>query len=160
MRLPVAFVALLLLAGCDLFGESRPERVRARPVVTSSTAEGLADARGRWAEADLDDYQLEYTRACECLRAAAGPFLVTVEGGAVTEVEPLSGEPLPDGYEPFTVVRLFDAIDEAFDEGADAVDVVYDAALGFPVRIAIDYDARVADEELYLEVTGFERLDG
>lgn len=160
MRRLAAVCLVLTLSACDLFGEGRPDRVNGRPVVTSTSPDGLAEALARWVEADLDDYRVEYARACECLQAAAGPFLVTVRDGTVTDVASLGGEPLPDGFAPFTVERLFATIGDAFDEGADAVEVTYDVALGLPVRVAIDYDERVADEELYVEVTGFERLDG
>jgi hypothetical protein len=155
------FLFLLLpLAGCDLFGEDRPQRVDGRSVVQSETTGGLAEARGRWAEAGVAHYRFEYFRACECLASEVGPFVVTVRGAEVEDVEGLAGAPLPDGHVAFTVARLFDRIEAAFEQGADRVNVTYDAVLGFPIDVAIDYDLGVADEELLVEVLGFERLDG
>lgn len=159
MRHLVLLLVLFALAGCDLLGEDRPPRTDGRAVVASGTPEGLAEARQRWAEAGVARYRFEYARACECLPGASGPFVATVRGERVEDVESLAGEPLPDGYAAFTVERLFEAIEDAFEAGAASMGVTYDAALGFPVDVAIDYDEEVADEELIVRVEGFERLD-
>jgi len=155
----VFFLVLLALAGCDLFGEDRPARIDGRAVVHSGTLDGLADARERWASTGIEEYRFEYSRACECLASQVGPFVVTVSGGEVEDVESLAGAPLPDDYVAFTVAGLFERIGDAFEQGADRVDVAYDAALGFPIDVEIDYDRGVVDEELLVEVLGFERLD-
>ncbi|MBK7556184.1 MAG: hypothetical protein IPI55_16730 [Flavobacteriales bacterium] len=38
------------------------------------------------------------------------------------------------------------------------LDVTYDEATGVPQSIAIDISEQMADEELYLEISGFEAL--
>ncbi len=159
MRWIAFLLALVSLTGCDLLGDDRLPRVDGRAVVRADTRDGLVEAQARWTAADAAQYRFEYALACECDEADAGPFVVEVEGARAVDVEHLRGEPLPENHVAFTVARLFDAIEDAFEEEAVRVEVAYDAALGFPVDVEIDYDLEIADEELRVEVHGFERLD-
>jgi hypothetical protein len=47
-------------------------------------------------------------------------------------------------------------INEAEAQGAARLDVSYDEATGVPQSIVIDISEQMADEELYLDVSGFE----
>ena len=59
-----------------------------------------------------------------------------------------TGEPLPDvspANTP-TIDELFAELARAYRD-AHRVDVEYDRTLGYPTRVNIDWDAKVADEE-------------
>jgi hypothetical protein len=47
-----------------------------------------------------------------------------------------------------TVEGLFDYIQAAIDKKAHAVNVVYDAELGYPTSIEVDYIERAVDDEI------------
>ncbi len=44
----------------------------------------------------------------------------------------------------------------AIDEGADSLGAMYDAQLGYPTSILIDFSRRLADDELVLEASDLE----
>lgn len=141
---------LLLAAGCSLLGP------------TDQARDDLERARQRWEARDLDRYTYLIRRACECLPETTGPFEVRVRPGEEPVViRPEDGErlepPLADAFP--TVSGLFDLIDQALRRGAYRVDVDYDPTTGTPVRITIDDDERVADEELLYWSTVPEPID-
>jgi hypothetical protein len=51
-----------------------------------------------------------------------------------------------------TVDGLFDFIADAIDRGAETIDVTFDAELGLPTHIRVDYRLGLADEEIAYEV--------
>ena len=58
-----------------------------------------------------------------------------------------------------TVAGLFDLIQEAIDQGAYSISVVYHPDLGYPASLGIDYDRRIADEEVGFRVSGVSELE-
>ncbi|MEA5507094.1 DUF6174 domain-containing protein [Halotia wernerae UHCC 0503] len=52
--------------------------------------------------------------------------------------------------------KLFNVIQDAIVRRASSLNVWYDARLGYPIQIDIDYSAQIADEELYLTIENFE----
>ena len=50
--------------------------------------------------------------------------------------------------EPMTVEEMFALIQNAIDEKADAITVTYDATLGYPKELWVDYSKMMADEEM------------
>lgn len=125
-----------------------------------TTPEELAEARARWQAAGPSHYRFVYEVSCFCPEDARGPFTITVRDGAVQEVL-FQGRPLDpaDPRHP-TVDGLFAMLGEAFDEDAELVRVAYDATLGYPVSAYVDYQARMADEELGFTVSALTPLDG
>ena len=64
--------------------------------------------------------------------------------------------PEHDGFGRYvTIDALFDTIQEGIDENAAEVTVTYDPALGYPTDAAVDYDARMADEEYRFIASGY-----
>jgi hypothetical protein len=112
----------------------------------------LERARVLWRAAGIRDYTYRLRRICFCLPESLGPAWVTVRGSVlVTEVVYVDGgEPMPEQYaEGFLSVEgLFDLIDDALERGAAVVDVTYDPETGVPLDVFIDYEARMADEEM------------
>jgi hypothetical protein len=74
-----------------------------------------------------------------------------VRSSVVVSAQRLDGGPT-DPAQYLSVERLFGVIDEAIREDAARIRVVYDARLGFPADVYIDWDERLADEEFGYEV--------
>ena len=100
--------------------------------------------------------------SCECPSDVTRPVVVWVDRGFVEYLfYEDDGRPVPFSYaDSFpSVEQLFDAIQDGIDRGADYIDVRYDFTYGYPTSVYIDYDRRVADEELSLTARGLERWD-
>jgi hypothetical protein len=124
----------------------------------------LDAARARWQQAALVNYEYGYHKFCECHRESPPETTVTVRGGAVTNVRHRPAGSTVDvpaadkNFEYYwTVDGLFGAIASALERGVQ-VRAVYDADLGFPREIYIDYDADFIGDELDLRLTGVARL--
>jgi hypothetical protein len=119
----------------------------------------LDDARARWRSAAFSSYEYGYHKYCECHRDSPPETIVTIRDGKVvgvrhrpsgTATEVPAAEKNFDYY--WTVDGLFDLIASAQTRGAQ-VRAQYDAALGFPREIYIDYDAELIGDELDLRLT-------
>jgi len=111
----------------------------------------LTVARHRWGERQPPSYSLTVRRSCECLPEMIGPVVVVVRDGQVESRHYVSsGEPVPSTYADVfpTVDGLFARIEDALRQGAAKLEVDYDPTLGYPLRIAIDYNATAADDEV------------
>jgi hypothetical protein len=112
--------------------------------------------QSRWDSLGPDTYVYAIERLCFCGVEYRGPVRVRVVGGtAVERVYVDTGSAVPPGIagEFPTVEGLFELIGAAFESDAHQVDVTYDPAFGVPLDLWIDYDERVADEELGMQVT-------
>ncbi|WP_420454637.1 DUF6174 domain-containing protein [Rubrivirga sp.] len=154
---------LIPLAGCPAPAtvEAPDEGFPDGPALGGAPAERSPDldaARARWADAGLDAYAMTLQRICFCPSPDyTGPFAVVVRDGAVESVR-LDGAAVDD-ERGATVADLFDLIDEAYEKGAAAVDVTYDPEMGYPTSVGIDYDARMADEEIAYRVSDLRPAD-
>jgi hypothetical protein len=127
-------------------------------VVAFADAE-LDGARARWQAAALAGYEYGYHKFCECHRESPPETTVTVRDGKVVGVRhrpagtttdvPAADKNL-DYY--WTVDGLFDLIASAQARGVQ-VRASYDAALGFPREVYIDYDADFIGDELDVRLT-------
>ena|SRR5687768_50051 len=125
----------------------------------------LERARARWQSAELASYEYGYHKFCECHRESPPETVVTVRGGSVTGVRhrPVGGATeVPAAEKSFeyywTVDGLFALIESAQERGVQ-VRAAYDAELGFPREIYIDYDTNLIGDELDLRLTAVNRLD-
>lgn len=128
----------------------------------SELAERLDDARDRWARNAPPDYEMVLFRGCFCGPEGRGPVLVTVAAGEVasrTYVE--GGAEVRADLEPFfpDVEGLFDVAEEAV-RRADRVEAEFDPELGHPVRLTIDWQENVADEEVDYRIERLTPLAG
>ena len=124
----------------------------------------LDAARARWQQAALASYEYGYHKFCECHRESPPETTVTVRAGTVTNVRHRpagSAVDVPAADKNFeyywNVDGLFGVIASALERGVQ-VRTVYDAELGFPREIYIDYDANFIGDELDLRLTGVTRL--
>ena len=161
--LPV-LVALLALPACRTLRPSSSEPTEA---VASTRAASSANAQ-KWRAANVRAYTFTYERQCFCTAEVRGPFVVTVENGAVASVRRLAGGMTPDGTpapgaedrRPENRLRVedfFALLDGAFAENAAEVRVAYDRRLGFPTSVWIDRDRQMADEEVGYRLTDLRR---
>ena len=124
----------------------------------------LDAARARWKSAAIANYEYGYNKYCDCHRESPPETVVTVRGGTVTGVRhrPVGTTvevPAADKNLQYywTVDGLFELIAAAQARGVQ-VRAAYDAELGFPREIYIDYDAKLIGDELDLRMTGVTRL--
>ena len=99
---------------------------------------------------------------CNCPSDVTRPVVVWVDRGFVEYLYyEDDGRSVPLSYSDSfpSVEQLFDAIQDAIYRDADYIDVEYDFTYGYPTSVYIDYDRRVADEELSLTTRGLERWD-
>ena len=138
-----SILAIFAVAACS--NSTAPERAQ-------RAAENL------WAQRGPASYDITVSRGCECLPDATRPAVVSVRDGIVTSRTYVSdgatvGLTYAESYP--TVDGLFKKIDDARRQNPATLNVDYDPVLGFPTRIAIDYNLQMADDELYYQVSDF-----
>ena len=111
------------------------------PSITDGSAQAALDsARGRWREHGFANYRFRQSLQCFCPAEYGKPQRVTVRHRR--PVDP------PEHLRRYaSVPRLFRVVQDAIDRRA-AILIVRYGRTGLPRRIWIDYDQRVADEEL------------
>ena len=124
----------------------------------------LDAAQARWRAAALTGYEYGYHKYCDCHRESPPETTVSIRDGKVIRVRhrpagtttdvPAADKNL-DYY--WTVEGLFQLIGSAFERGV-SVRASYDATLGFPREIFIDYDADLIGDELDLRLTAVNPL--
>jgi hypothetical protein len=166
MRPWIPSVALAGLAVCAV---ARTEAAgRCQKDYTAQQQE-LTAARDRWRAAGITTYNYRFSRQCLCDERTAGPFRARVEDGAVRAAiyQGTAANGIPDGTRVAkeflasvsTVANVFDVIAGAIAKRACTIEVRYDADLGYPTKVDIDFDPDVADEELHFVLSDL-RPDG
>jgi uncharacterized protein DUF6174 len=109
--------------------------------------------RGKWLGHAIPSYTIDASRYCFCPQIWPQPVRLRVVDGVIVEgVVVATGDTLTpaelatSGYR--TVDDLFDVVLDALARHAATLQVTYDAELGYPLEIAIDYDLRAVDEEI------------
>jgi Family of unknown function (DUF6174) len=135
----------VLISGCTLTGPG-------------STAEltDIVEARARWEQWGLDDYDIDLTRSCFCI--GAGEMTVLVRDDTVAAV--LQEDNLWSSDQSWwqyipTVDGLFDLAEEALDDAASA-DVTFSQSHGYPVEISIDWIREAVDDEISYSVSSID----
>jgi hypothetical protein len=133
----------------------------AGPVFADAALDG---ARARWQAAAITSYEYGYQKYCDCHRESPPETVVTVSDGSVTGVRhrpagTTTEVPGKDFEYYWTVDGLFTLIASAQARGVQ-VRAAYDADLGFPREIYIDYDTKLIGDELDVRLTRVTRLDG
>jgi hypothetical protein len=145
----------------------------ALPVTTFAQAEGLSGVKPkirarikakarranrylqRWNTQSIRDYSFEFQWICFCIDDYRRPVIITVREGVITDVRVKdTGEAVdPANWERYhTIPGLFRLISDAADQGADRINVTYDAALFYPLTGYIDYSFNTIDEEMSFKV--------
>jgi hypothetical protein len=146
------------MRGVTIKGALAAALLASLPGVAAADA-ALDTARAQWQQAGLAAYEYGYHKFCECHPENPPESVVSVRNGAVvgvrhrpvgTTVEVPSEAKNLEFY--WTMDGVFDLIASAQRRGV-TVRVQYDAALGFPRSIYIDYDADFIGDELDLKFT-------
>lgn len=119
--------------------------------------------RALWLATRPAAYRYTVERLCFCTPESRGPARVRVSGATVVERRYApGGDPVPtDLAHVFPAVDgLFEVLDDALQRGADEVRVTWDPDTGVPIDLWIDYDQRLADEELGYHVVAVPEPDG
>lgn len=131
--------------------------VLAATATAAAQSGNLAAARKTWRAAALTNYEYGYQKYCECHPDSPPETIVTVHDGQPVGVRHRPGGSTNEvpGRNPevyWTIDGLFDLIDSAQRRGA-TVRASYDAKLGFPTQVYIDYDANFIGDELDVRLT-------
>jgi hypothetical protein len=146
----------IALAACALAALAQAPRAEAAAV------DELKASWARWTAAGLASYEYGYNKYCDCHRDTPPETIVVVTAGAVERVYHLyegsaSEVPAREGSTElyWTIEDLFRLIEGALERNA-TVRARYDAALGYPTAVFVDYDADFIGDEIDVRLT---RLD-
>jgi len=152
MRKNILFVLMLVFSGV-VFSDSGS---------SSDTAQAELDRNiALWNASGVNSYDFTYRRLCFCLPEE--DVVVSVVNKEIVKASyspsgsPLSGNDLD---RLLTVEDLFAVIQEAISNDVASIDVFYNANRGYPVKIYIDVDERMADEEITHILVDFHRTSG
>jgi hypothetical protein len=144
--MPLALRSALLITGtlvaltsCEAVGVTGPGL---------ETREQLLSHRQLWESQGITSYRFGYRRTCYC--GDVKTLEIDVANGAVAAARYADdGAPVHAIYQTTlpTIDDLFDIIEEALDQRADALRVTYHRTLGYPTEILLDYRFVVADDE-------------
>jgi hypothetical protein len=138
--------------------------INSQSIATSKQAKKTLEAHrlelnkniSRWNGKKISNiYQFTLTRTCFCTPETTQPVRIFVSNGKlISLVAASNGSPVkPESFKNYTTVpKLFAVIDNAIQKKAANISVKYHPKFGYPTEINIDYDLRLADEELSLRV--------
>ena len=112
----------------------------------------LAENRAKWAAQGAADYTFNFSRSCFCLPDYRREATLAVASGQINSATYVDDGTVVAGevvrsYK--TIEGLFAAIEGAIAMGAAQIDVEFDADMGFPAKVFIDEDLRIADEDAW-----------
>lgn len=133
-------------------------------VSTSASAAMLTQAeltanRNLWEEEEPEAYSFVVQNGCFCLEDVRGPHRVSVVDGEITDVV------FADSGEPYTLDTVytidgyFDILQQGLDEDWFSLEATFDPEFGFPLTIAGNPSAQLADEEVFYTISDFNVLD-
>jgi len=142
MKYLLLSISLLLLVACN-------EQSR-----INHPSESLQKNQTLWKKANIQNYRFVAKRFCFCPQEEKR--LVSVLNGTIAESKFIpSNTPTQDITKTKKVEDYFAVIRDALDKNAHSITVTYNITYGFPEKISIDYDKRMADEEMSYTITKF-----
>ncbi len=115
----------------------------------------LGRAIARWRAAGAHDYDVVQQVSCFCGFPTPDSVLVLVRQDTIASATDAStGQPIASMFAGFyyDVEELFDLVQSAIDRDASRLDVQYQAVLGYPTAIDIDFAPGIADDEIRVQV--------
>lgn len=118
----------------------------------------LTANRNLWEENKPEAYSFVVQNGCFCLEEVRGPHRVSVVDGEITDVV------FADSGEPYTLDTVytidgyFDILQTGLDEDWFSLEATFDPNLGFPLTIAGNPVAELADEEVFYTISDFNAL--
>lgn len=115
-----------------------------------------------WEALNIDDYEIDQRVNCFCATPPANRFhKITVrDDKIVSAVDLQDGQVLPEKDFAFfkTISELVEFVDSIDRDRVAVYDVRNDSTHGFPTFIYIDFDSRLADEEIGYETKNLHPL--
>jgi len=111
----------------------------------------LNQARSNWRVTSPASYVYRYQLSCFCPRELVQPVLITVRNARIDSVvyadthQPVDPQHLRNFH---TIDELFDMLQEAISRDPYEMAASYDPSFGYPTSATIDYDEKMADEEM------------
>ena len=118
----------------------------------------------KWNNANITHYRFQLTVSCFCAFRDKMPLTVEVQNGQLVSMTYSDGTPVSADDQTNMGFNQYATIDNLFGytaqrmKDADEVKVTYDPEYGFPVEVNIDAIKDAVDDELYLSVSGFEKI--
>jgi len=109
----------------------------------------------KWLGKGSKDYHYTYQRSCFCPRDYVRPLRATVKGGTLSKFRYAdTSQPVPESIKlkPETIVGVFKLIREAISKNAASITTKYHPEHGAPLKVTVDFDRQMADEELYISL--------
>ena len=116
----------------------------------------LETHRKLWQAQNITSYDYTFNKMCFCPPPANTPAIISVRNNAITSVSnPETSQPIDNPEIDFykSIDQLFEVLEEAVQRKADRITVKYDAKLGYPTSIFIDYIKLAADDEVAFSAT-------
>lgn len=142
---------VLILAACAASG--------------GETGTELSRNQQKWQDANVDHYSFQLSVTCFCPVSGIMPMTVEVKDGEVVSIVDVNGnafsstDPLNELIQKYaTIDRIFAELATDPVQNAEKLEVTYDPTYGFPTEVTIDFVEQIADDELYLSLSGFEPL--
>ncbi|XCN74499.1 MAG: DUF6174 domain-containing protein [Candidatus Electrothrix aestuarii] len=145
----IQLVVLALIV--SLFGCTHPTLPH---IDDNPQQEALNKNHALWKNSNRSTYTYTYKRVCFCPQEE--DIVVDVQYGNVVSAHyyPSDNPVMPERLDSLmTVEELFEVIQKAINDDVAQLDVTYNAQLGYPERIYIDVDERMADEEMEHQVS-------
>jgi len=151
MKKLILLTLLSLITACNSTGNKPTPNGPTKPV--SPYQQTLDKYQQRWQQANIKHYSYTFQRICFCPRDYTAAILTEVKNNKVISAklksnnQPLD-EKLKDNKQ--TITYFFTKIQDAINKKAHAITIKYNEQYGYPESIFVDYDQRIADEELNL----------
>lgn len=110
-----------------------------------------------WQSHAISDYEVDFQRICFCLPEITQAATLSIVNQVLDDANYLNGTTVnQNNYSHFlTINQAFALIEAAFTQSAAEIRVDYDPTYGFPTSAFVDYDKRIADEELQFRFSNF-----
>ena len=126
------------------------------------TKSELARNQEKWQNANITHYRFNLSVGCFCVFRSNMPLSIEVKDGQIVSMKFSDGADVNENdraiFEQYAPLeKLFDFTSQQM-KSADEVKVTYNATYGFSEDVSIDAIKQATDDELYLNVSGFEAL--
>ncbi|MEH2291871.1 DUF6174 domain-containing protein [Nostoc sp.] len=164
MRLPIA-ISAILVASLGLNAPVMPQppiQVAQTPASTSFTFKQFKINYRLWRQQKISNYSYEFTRSCNCFPKATEVVIIQVRNGLTTSITSKeTGKPVDSQlFQKYnTIPKLFNIIRNALIRKAANLTVQYDPIIGYPTQINIDYDSRIADDEIFFTIKNLQKIN-
>ena len=123
-----------------------------------TSREAFTAALQKWQAAGVHDYAFTFNQSCFCIDRQ--PVRITVQNDRVQSAYNVpGGGAVNTGVvgKPLTLTDIFQKIEAAYAQPAAHIALTLNPQYGYPERVYIDYDERIADEELIYTISDFAR---